>query len=85
MTLPDTAAADATFRLPVATRAAAAAGAPQMAALLDELLHLCGEEPVTAVLAVTEALARRHSTQCVWVLSHPPAGAGNCNCPRCGC
>ena len=67
MTLPDTVAADATFRLPVATRAAAAAGAPQMAALLDELLGLCGEEPITAVLAVTEALARRHPTQCVLV------------------
>ena len=65
MTLPDTVAAADTFTLPVATRAAAAAGAPQMPALLDELLHLCGEEPVTAVLAVTEALARRHSTQCV--------------------
>jgi hypothetical protein len=36
-----------------------------MAALLESLLQLCSDEPVTAVVAVADALSQRYSAQCV--------------------
>ena len=53
------------FTLPVSTRAAAVAASPAMAALLESLLQLCSDEPVTAVVAVADALSQRYSAQCV--------------------
>ena len=58
-------AAGEKFTLPVVTRAAAAAGAAEMADVVASLLRLCSDEPVTAVVAVADALSKRHPTQCV--------------------
>jgi hypothetical protein len=61
-------AASSGFALPTATRAAALSTTPEFTALLAQLLSLCGE-PVTAVAAVADALARQHPTQCVATLA----------------
>lgn len=58
-------AAGEKFTLPVVTRAAAAAGAAEMANVVASLLRLCSDEPVTAVVAVADALSKRHPTKCV--------------------
>jgi hypothetical protein len=58
-------AAGEKFTLPVVTRAAAAAGAAEMADVVASLLRLCSDEPVTAVVAVADALSKRHPTKCV--------------------
>ncbi len=68
------------FTLPVATRAAAAAAAPEMSEALATLLRLCSNEPVTAVVAVADALSRRNTAQCVPV-PVPPAQCAQA-CPK---
>ena len=56
----------AVFQLPIATRAAAAAAAPELEELLDSLSRIpCANDPVVALCAVADALARRHAAQCV--------------------
>jgi len=58
-------ARSARFELPVQTRAAAAAAAPEMQPLLDALGSLPGaSDPLAALCAVAEALSRRHAAQC---------------------
>ena len=55
------------FVLPTTTRASAVAATPEFESLLAQLVGLCSGEPLTAVAAVADALARQHPSQCVAV------------------
>jgi hypothetical protein len=64
------------FTLPVATVAAAAACAPEVALAVDALLRVTSGDAVTALAAVADALTKRPQSQCVGL----PLGCGPVTC-----